>query len=57
MKLFYKNGLTTRKISEIIEKMYRQHYSAQNVTNISESITKELELFNNKITVKSIILY
>lgn len=30
IKLFYRNGITTREISEIIEKMYGQYYSSTN---------------------------
>lgn len=48
IKLFYKNGLTTRDISEMIEKMYGQYYSPQTISNLSESILEELELFKNK---------
>lgn len=32
----------------MIEKMYGQYYSPQTVSNISESILEELELFKNK---------
>lgn len=45
--MFYRKGLTTREISEIIEKMYGHHYSAQTVSNISETIYQEIEEFKN----------
>lgn len=58
IKLFYQKGLTTRDISEMIEKMYGQYYSPQTVSNISESILEELALFKNKeVNSRYAVLY
>lgn len=48
IKLFYRNGLTTRDISKIIEKMYGHHYSPQTVSNISESIVEEIQKYKTR---------
>ena len=39
---FYSKGVFTREIAEIIEKMYRSHYSASTVSNITEVALEEL---------------
>jgi len=44
----YKHGVTTREISEIIERMYGHHYSPSTVTAISSSIEEQVKAFHNR---------
>ena len=46
--LLYSKGITTREISDIIEKMYGQHYSAQTISKLSETVAEEAEAFRNR---------
>lgn len=58
IKLFYCNGITTREISEIIDKMYGHHYSPQTISNISDVLVEELENYKKRpITAKYVALF
>ena len=44
----YANGVSTRDIAEVIEKMYGSHYSASTVSNITDVALEELEKWHNR---------
>jgi putative transposase len=46
--LLYQNGMTTRDINEIIERMYGHHYSPQTVSNMTRIVEADLEAFNSR---------
>lgn len=46
--LLYKKGITTREISDLIEKMYGHYYSPQTVSNLSNIVEEEIALFHNR---------
>ena len=44
----YKKGITTREISDLIEKMYGQHYCAATVSNITQMVGEQVKAFHEK---------
>ena len=44
----YKNGVTTRQISELIEQMYGHYYTPQTISNITNAVQKQVEEFHNR---------
>ena len=44
----YKHGITTREISDLIEKMYGQYYSPQTISNISRAVEVQVQEFHNR---------
>lgn len=44
----YSHGITTREISDLIEKMYGQYYSAQTVSNIARAVESNVQEFHNR---------
>jgi len=44
----YSHGITTREISDLIEKMYGQYYSAQTVSNIARAVESNVQAFHNR---------
>lgn len=42
----YSHGVTTREISELIEKMYGSYYSAGTVSNISKQVASQVESYH-----------
>lgn len=44
----YSHGVTTREISELIEKMYGSYYSAGTVSNISEQVASQVESYHQR---------
>ena len=54
----YKKGITTREITELLEKMYGNHYSPTTISNISKVMKNEIEDYHNrKIKKDFIVLY
>lgn len=54
----YRKGITTREISDLIEKMYGHHYSAQTISNITQSVSEQVAEFHNRtITDKYAVIY
>lgn len=45
---FYKKGITTREISDLIEKMYGHYYTPQTVSNITKAVQDQVERFHNR---------
>lgn len=44
----YSHGVTTREISELIEKMYGSYYSAGTVSNISKQVASQVERYHQR---------
>lgn len=44
----YRHGITTREISDLIEKMYGQYYTAQTVSNIARAVESNVQAFHNR---------
>ena len=44
----YKKGITTREISDIIEKMYGHYYTPQTVSNIAKAVEKQVTEFHSR---------
>ena len=44
----YRHGITTREISDLIEKMYGQFYSPQTVSNIARSVETQVKEFHTR---------
>lgn len=44
----YSHGVTTREISELIEKMYGSYYSAGTVSNISTQVASQVESYHQR---------
>lgn len=54
----YKKGITTREISDLIEKMYGHHYSAQTISNITQSVSEQVaEFHSRKVADKYAVIY
>lgn len=46
--LMYQKGVTTRDISELIEKMYGHHYSPTTISNLSKTFEEELSAYRQR---------
>lgn len=44
----YRKGITTREITDLIEKMYGHHYSAGHVSNIGKLVDKDVKAFHSR---------
>lgn len=44
----YCKGITTREIADLIEKMYGCHYSHQTISNMTQVLQEEVELFHSR---------
>ena len=44
----YKKGITTREISDLIEKIYGHHYSPATMFNISKAVANQVENFHKR---------
>lgn len=44
----YKNGVSTREISDLIEKMYGHHYAPSTVSNITNVVLDDVETFHQR---------
>ena len=45
----YQTGVTTREISDIIERMYGHHYSPATISNISKATQENIATFHERI--------
>ena len=45
---FYQQGMTTREIGELIERMYGAHYSPQTISNISQAMEEQVRAFHER---------
>lgn len=48
----YRKGITTREISELIEKMYGHEYSPATISNISKTVESQVEAFHKRTVPK-----
>lgn len=46
--LLYRNGISTREVSELIERMYGHHYSAQTISTMSHVVKDEVKAFHKR---------
>lgn len=54
----YRKGITTREISDLIEKMYGHHYCATTVSNITQITENHVKAFHNrKINPQMAVIY
>jgi len=54
----YQKGITTREISDLIEKLYGHHYSPATVSNISKTISSQVEQFHNRpLSDKYVVIF
>lgn len=54
----YEKGITTREISDLIEKMYGQYYTPQTISNISKVVEEQVHEFHNRdISSKYVAIY
>lgn len=44
----YRKGITTREISDLIEKLYGHHYTPATVSNISKAIADQVKIFHER---------
>ena len=47
----YQTGVTTRKISDIIQRMYGHHYSPATISNILKATKENVDDFHERILV------
>lgn len=45
----YRKGITTREISDLIEKMYGHHYSPTTVSNITRIVEEQVQAFHSRV--------
>ena len=54
----YRKGITTREISDLIEKMYGQYYTPQTISNITKAVESQVKEFHNrKISSRYVVIY
>ena len=54
----YRKGITTREITDLIEKMYGHHYSAGHVSNIGKLVDKDVKAFHNRrVKANYVVIY
>jgi len=54
----YKKGITTREISDLIEKMYGHYYTPQTVSNITKAVQDQVDRFHNRpVSDKYVAIY
>jgi len=54
----YKNGVTTREIAQLVERLYGHHYSPQTISNITKVLGEHVEAFHNrKLAKKYVCVY
>lgn len=54
----YRKGITTREISDLIEKLYGHHYSPATMSNISKTVADQVEKFRSRaLSDKYIVIF
>lgn len=46
--MLYRNHVTTREISELLEKMYGEYYSPASISNLSKALEEDVKAFHNR---------
>nr|WP_235897161.1 transposase [Hornefia butyriciproducens] len=56
--MFYRKGITTREIADLIEKIYGHCYSPATVSNISMSVADQVETFHKRsLSEKYVVIF
>ena len=55
--LMYSKCVTTREITELIEKMYGHYYSRQTISNITQTVQEQVSAFHNRPSKRFVVLY
>lgn len=45
----YEKGITTRKIADLIEKIYGSHYSPTTISNITKVVDEQVTAFHSRL--------
>lgn len=54
----YKKGITTREISDLVEKMYGHYYTPQTISNITKAVQDQVNEFHNRpVSNRYVVLY
>lgn len=54
----YRKGITTREISDLIEKLYGHYYSASTVSNISKAVADQVSAFHSRpLSEKYVVIF
>ena len=54
----YRKGITTREISDLIEKLYGHHYSPATISNISRAVENQVKEFHNRpLSAKYVVIF
>ena len=54
----YRKGITTREISDLIEKMYGHHYCAATISNITQLVEDQVKVFHERaIKTQMAVIY
>ena len=54
----YRKGITTREISDLIDKLYGHHYSPATVSNISKAVENQVKEFHNRqLSDKYVVIF
>jgi Transposase and inactivated derivatives len=54
----YRKGITTREISDLVEKLYGHYYTPATVSNIAKAVTNQVEEFHNrKLSERYVVVY
>jgi transposase-like protein len=58
MITLYRKGITTRKISDLIEKLYGHHYSPSTMSNISKAVAEQVKKFHSRpLSDKYVVIF
>lgn len=54
----YRKGITTREISDLIEKLYGHHYSPATMSNISKAVAEQVKEFHSRpLSDKYVVIF
>lgn len=54
----YRKGITTREISDLIEKMYGHHYTPATVSNIAKAVEDQVKVFHSRtVSARYAVVY
>lgn len=54
----YRKGITTRQISDLIEKIYGHYYTPATVSNISKAVQEQVDAFHNRqLSERYVVIY
>lgn len=54
----YRKGITTREITDLIEKIYGHHYAPATISNISKAVADQVEVFHSRpLSEKYVVIF